>query len=331
MSFFLEKLFNNQPLKVTMLGPSGVGKTSMLAAMYDQFDTISQDLQLQADQETESILDKRLQDLKSMVGDSIKSEEGLAGTAVDDPIFHRFQLGEIGAKPVLKIQFQDYPGGWIDTKNKDEDEDKDKIKKVKTLIRESAAIVVPIDAARLMEKDGKYHNKYNKPDRINDLLKTVYENLDFPRLVILAPVKCEKYMQDDPSKLFKRVKEGYTEVLNRLNSEKLLPKVAVVITPVQTVGNIIFSRIEENEDDQPMFCYRRCSPDESYQPKDTEIPLKVLLSFLVKLHLDKKQNFWQNRILSIFSKNASLRNAVSRFSYGIGDKMQIVQGNHLLK
>jgi GTPase SAR1 family protein len=330
MSSFWEKLFKNQPLKVTMLGPSGVGKTSMLASMYDQFDTISQDLQLQADEETESILDKRLQDLKSMVGDSIKSEEGLAGTAADYPIVHEFHLGEIGAKPVLEIHFQDYPGGWIDTKNKDKDKI-DKLEKVKTLIRESAAIVVPIDAARLMEKDGKYHNEYNKPDRINDLLKTVYENLDFPRLVILAPVKCEKYMQDDPSKLFKRVKEGYSEVLNRLNSEKLLPKVAVVITPVQTVGNIIFSRIEENEDDQPTFCYRRCSPYESYQPKDTEIPLKVLLSFLVKLHLDKKQNFWKNRILSIFSKNASLRNAVSRFSYGIGDKMEIVQGNHLLR
>ncbi|OAB57879.1 hypothetical protein AY600_14465 [Phormidium willei BDU 130791] len=314
-----------QPLKVTMLGPSGVGKTSMLAAMYDQFDAISQELQLQADKETESILYERLQNLKSMVGDSIKPEEGIAGTADDNPIVHEFHLGEIGAKPVLEIHFQDYPGGWIDTNNSDK---VDKLEKVKNLIRESAVIVVPINAARLMEKDGKYHYEYNKPDRINELLKTVYENLDFPRLVILAPVRCEKYMQDNPSKLFKRVKEGYTEVLRRLNSEKLLPKVAVVITPVQTVGSIIFSRIEEDEDGRPTFYYRKCNPHESYQPKDTEIPLKVLLSFLVKLHLDKKRNSWLHRISK---KDISLQDAVSRFFYEIGDKMEIVQGNHLLK
>ncbi|MCF3603194.1 hypothetical protein L2E69_08050 [Planktothrix agardhii 1806] len=53
-------LFNTKQglpvLNVTMLGPSGVGKTSLLAAMYDQFENVSQDLQLYAEEESKSEL-----------------------------------------------------------------------------------------------------------------------------------------------------------------------------------------------------------------------------------------------------------------------------------
>lgn len=329
MVSFLKKILTNTfdttgklpILRVTMLGPTGVGKTSLLAAMYDQFDKVSQDLQLRADEDTAPILDKRLQDLKSMVGDSIKPKDGIAGTTGDEPICYRFQFGETGVDPELEIQFQDYPGGWLEKTNQ--------IEKVRTLIRESAAILIPIDAAILMENKGKYHEKFNQPDRINELLKTVYKNLDSPRLVILAPVKCEKYMQTNPKQLFERVKEGYQKILNQLAGEKLLPKVAVIITPVQTVGNIIFSRIDD--DNQITFYYRKRSPTDPYQPKNTELPLRFLLRFLLRLHLNKKRNSWLDWIMDVFGQNDSLRNAVSSFSQGSVDDIEIVQGHSLLK
>jgi GTPase SAR1 family protein len=331
MVSFLKKLFTNDfdttkqlpILKVTMLGPSGVGKTSLLAAMYDQFDEISQDLQLRADEDTALILDKRLQDLKNMVGTSIKPGDGIQGTAGDEPVCYRFQFGETGANPELEIQFQDYPGGWLEKTNQ--------IERVRTLIRESAAILIPIDAAILMENNGEYHEKFNQPNKINDLLKKVYRNLDSPRLVILAPVKCEKYMQDNPKQLFDKVKEGYKKVLNQLSGEKLLPKVAVIITPVQTVGNIVFSRIEKPGGDQITFYYRQRSPNDPYQPQNTELPLRFLLRFLLKLHLDKKRNSLLDFLLDFLGKNDSLRNAVIRFSQGSVDDIEIVQGISLLK
>jgi GTPase SAR1 family protein len=310
-------------LKVTMLGPSGVGKTSLLAAMYDQFDEISQDLQLRADEDTAPILDKRLQELKNMVGKSIEPGEGIRGTAGDEPMCYSFEFGETGVNPELEIQFQDYPGGWLEKTNQ--------IEKVRTLIGESAAILIPIDAAILMENNGEYHEKFNQPNKINDLLKKVYRNLDSPRLVILVPVKCEKYMQDNPKQLFDRVKEGYKKVLNQLAGAKLAPKVAVIITPVQTVGNIVFSRIAKTSDDQVIFCYRKRGPNDPYQPRNTEIPLRFLLRFLLKLHLDKKRSSWLDFILDFLGQNDSLRNAVIRFSEGRMDDVEIVQGHHLLK
>ena len=55
MTICLRSIFNESPklptLNITMLDPSGVGKTSLLAAMYDQFDNVSKDLELMPDEE----------------------------------------------------------------------------------------------------------------------------------------------------------------------------------------------------------------------------------------------------------------------------------------
>jgi GTPase SAR1 family protein len=61
----------SKELKITMLGARGVGKTSILTALYDQFaSTIGKvDLQLTADDETMNLLDNRLGQLKALLDD----------------------------------------------------------------------------------------------------------------------------------------------------------------------------------------------------------------------------------------------------------------------
>ncbi|MGL4500780.1 MAG: hypothetical protein ACRCU2_17055 [Planktothrix sp.] len=309
-------------LNVTMLGPTGVGKTSLLAAMYDQFDNVSQDLQLVAEEQSKLELDIRLKELKSLVEcSSIKVQDGVSGTE-GKPRSFKFEFGQTGTAPALQINFQDYKGrSLIENEHKNQ---------VKELIRESVAVLIPIDTPLLMESGGKYHEEFNEPTQLNDLFKTIYKDLDSPRLVILAPVKCEKYMKN-PSELFAKVREGYQKMLNQFASEKLSPKVAVVITPVQTVGSVVFSRVKENPDNQPIFYFRKRQPGDPYQPKNTEVPLRYLLRFLLKLHLDKKRASVWSRILDSFGKNSGLRNAVSRFAEPRPDEAQIVQGIHLLK
>jgi hypothetical protein len=318
-------LFNTKQglpvLNVTMLGPSGVGKTSLLAAMYDQFENVSQDLQLYAEEENKSELNTRLKELKSLVDCStIKLKDGVTQTK-GKPRSFKFEFGQTGTAPALKINFQDYPGGWLG-----EDDNKNK---VKDLIRESVAVLIPIETPALMERGGKYHEEFNQPTQLNDLFKTLYKDLDSPRLVILVPVKCEKYMQNPPE-LFRKVREGYQKMLNQFASEKLLPKVAVVITPVQTVGSVVFSRVEEI-DNQPIFYYRKPQPSDPYKPKNTELPLRYLLRFLLKLHLDKRRASIFTRIIDFFGRNAGLRNAVSRFAEPKTYEAEIVQGIELLK
>ncbi|TVU53214.1 MAG: hypothetical protein EA414_13530 [Arthrospira sp. PLM2.Bin9] len=330
MTSFWKNLFRQElpVLNVTMLGPGGVGKTSLLAAMYDQFDNVSQDLQLRAEEQSKSELKTRLKELKSMVesSSSIKVKDGVSGTK-GKPRSFKFKFGQTGTAPALEINFQDYPGGWLEG-----DEHKNK---VKDLIRDSVAVLIPINTPPLMEKRegkddyGKYHEKFNQPTQLNDLFQTIYEDLDSPRLVILAPVKCEKYMKNPPE-LFKKVREGYKPMLNQFASEKLLPKVAVVITPVQTVGSVVFSRVEEI-DDQPIFYYCKAQPSDPYQPKNTEVPLRYLLRFLLKLHLDTRRASIFTRIQDSFGRNVGLQNAVSRFAEPRTDEADIIQGIEWLK
>jgi hypothetical protein len=308
-------------LNVTMLGPSGVGKTSLLAAMYDQFDNVSQDLQLLADEESKPDLDLHLQNLKSLVNSSSIKVSGYVESTDEAPSY-KLEFGQTGTAPALEINFQDYRGGWINKA--------DKIEQVKEFIRDSVAVLIPINTPALMEKEGEYHDSLNQPTELNNLFKKIYKDLDSPRLVILAPVKCEKYM-NNPPELFRKVREGYQKMLNQFASEKLLPKVAVVITPVQTVGSVVFSRVEKDEDNQPIFYFRKPQPSDPYQPKNTEVPLRYLLRFLLKLHLDKRRASIFTRILDSFGRNAGLRNAVSRFSEPRSDEAEIVQGIDLLK
>jgi GTPase SAR1 family protein len=150
-------LFNTKQglpvLNVTMLGPGGVGKTSLLAAIYDQFYNVSQDLELVPDEETKPFLNKRIEALKSLVGENIQARGGLQSTT--EPRSFKFEFGQTGTNPSLKINFQDYPGEWL--------EQGGKLEKVKEFIRDSAAVLIPIDTPALMELEGKYHKEFNKP------------------------------------------------------------------------------------------------------------------------------------------------------------------------
>lgn len=65
-------------------------------------------------------------------------------------------------------------------------------------------------------------------------------------------------------------------------------QVSVVVTPVQTVGNVFFSRVELINQ-TPHFYFSKKSYDEDYNPKNCEQPLKYLLRFVLKLYV---QNQW---------------------------------------
>ena len=306
-----------QELKITMLGPTGVGKTSLLTAMYEQFEsTIGKtNLQLTPDEESSAILQERLVELKSLLDDfeatgGVRRTEAAAGP--ESLRSFVFGLGKKGQKPSLQLHFQDYPGGYLAAKANPEER-----KFVKNLLTECVAVIIAIDAPALMEANGKWHELINRPQQMTDLFKTAYLDLDSPRLVILAPVRCEKYLQDEKFKteLSRRVKEGYAKLFDLLSSEALLPKVVSVITPVQTVGTVVFSRIELNND-RPQFHFRKISHDAEYSPKDSEQPLRYLLRFLLKLHIDSRNLGLFNFIRNWLGVDNHLKQAVREFAVG---------------
>ena len=92
-----------QELKITMLGSRGVGKTSLLTAMYDQFaNNIGKtDLLLTPDEESSAILQERLIELKSLL-DDFESKGGIRATTGDPDNLRSLSLGWVGkVNPLL--------------------------------------------------------------------------------------------------------------------------------------------------------------------------------------------------------------------------------------
>jgi hypothetical protein len=285
-----------QELQITMLGASGVGKTSLLTAIYEQFEsTIGRaNLQLTPDDHSSAILQKRLAELRNLTTDFL-ARGGVKGTEAPlDPSTLRsfiFDIGAKGKQPAQRLYFRDYPGGYMTAEATSQQRDF-----VKQLLRDSVAVLLTIDATALMEEDGRWHEQINRPLQMTNLFKAAYQELDSPRLVILAPVKCETYLREPNSRatdLLQNIRVKYANLLNYLNSEPLFNNVAVVVTPVQTVGSVIYSRIEEKADEegklQPLFYFRKTRFKETYQPRDSEQPLLYLLRFLLKLDIESRR------------------------------------------
>lgn len=286
-------------LGVTVFGPRGVGKTSLLAAMYDQFGKTTQgtSLQLTAELVTSAILQDYVAKLKSPFDTDAELEvmPGIQGTA--EPQDFVFDLGRTGGPTAIKLHFKDFPGGRIGTNARAEE-----IAEVKSLLEICSVVLVVIDAPALMEENGKWHDLVNKPMLITDYFKTAYQNVQSPRLVLLVPSKCEKYIQSAPEDLLAKVKERYSTLLNFFQDPTLSPHVVVAVTPIQTLGNMKLTHIDTqsvNGQLQPRFYYKKTA--NVYAPKDSEQPLRYLLKFLLKIHLQKR-TFLSKAIRSVMGR-----------------------------
>ena len=281
-----------QEFKIAMLGASGVGKTSLLTAMYEQFEeTIGHtNLQIIPDLQSAALLQERLVELKSLLCDfEDKGDEGNEGIGrSNQPKSFTFDIEKKGAKPSVSLHFKDFPGAYLSANSRPDEK-----KFIEDLLSESVAVLIAIDAPALMERNGYWHDAINRPEQITNFLKRVYVNIKSPRLVILAPVRCEKYLQDERSAtaLLKRVQDRYGKLLELYKYDALRPWVVSVVTPVQTVGNVVFSHIDEI-DGTPRFYFRKTSLYAEYSPKDSEQPLRYLLQFMLKLHIENRNWNW---------------------------------------
>lgn len=324
-------------LDITMLGPSGVGKTTLLTAMYEQFESNIglTDLQLSPDEESSAILQDRLVELKTMLDVfEAKDRRGITGTeAPAGPESLRsfiFGIGKKGRTPSIELHFRDYPGGYHATKAIPQEKEF-----VKDLLQNSVAVLIAIDAPALMEQRGKYHERINRPQQITDLIKQAYQDLDSPRLVIFAPVKCEKYLLKDKKtklELIDRVKQEYGNLINYFNSEQLSPYIASVVTPVQTVGSVVFSRLEVDDNYLPHFYFRKLRHDAQYSPRDSEQPLRYLLRFLLKLHYDQRSWGLFDFLRDWLNIDEYLKTAIEEFARGCktNDGFAVLKGEKWL-
>src|SRR4051812_14739898 len=103
-------------LDVAMLGPSGAGKTSLLASLYSQFPTVTKETKLvlvAKDRKTSIELDDYRAALESAGRQLVVTEPGVAGTReFREHIFSLRDQGQTKGSHI-DIRFSDYPGEWL--------------------------------------------------------------------------------------------------------------------------------------------------------------------------------------------------------------------------
>lgn len=307
---FQKPIEGPRKIKITVFGPRGVGKTSLLTAMSEQFDRTTQKtvLMLRPELKTSLIMQDKRAELKSCFDnqDELEARGGIKGTTETQDF--EFSLVKAGMDASVKLFFKDFPG-------KDLISD---IESVTNLLDECGIVLIAIDAPALMEEEGRWHDLINKPNLVTDYFKTAYQNLKEPRLVIFVPLKCEKYMRQYPANLLNRVHEGYSSLIEFFDKPNLRYHVVAVVTPIQTLGNVEFSRIKVqnlNGHPYPQFYFRKTNTA-TYAPRDCEQPLRYLLRFLLKIHLEQRFVIWKyfRKVLGDIFEDIAFREAAIEFA-----------------
>ncbi len=320
----IQKSPDNKTLKIAMLGPRGVGKTSTLVAMYEKLHAFQNILKINPVGITKTILQNRLRELKQL----IKSPKNNLQATRGETTF-TFNVDHDGGKQLV---FQDYPGEYLI--------DPEKQQQVKQYMKQSNVVIIPIDAIALMENNSHWNKYFNKPQDLTNLFKDVYKNIDTPQLIIFTIVKCEKYikvqnMREDPMELREVFVNQYTDLISFLGDTSRITKIAIVFRPIHTLGCTIIKSIEEVEGKAE---YQFFTPQElsqydissEYAPKEGDQILKYILRFMHTLYQQKP--WYQRDIIPSWLRNNKIQNAVAKFIQENQevDEWSVLQGGDLL-
>jgi GTPase SAR1 family protein len=235
MSLDLEGLTWN----VTMLGPSRVGKTSLLTALQVAANDYFSGTPVRVDPEDEITRRAFSDNNNAMVGElaARRFSPQLGGTK--GPQNYGLTVSAGIDSQSLTLRFRDYPGGYLTT---------EKSAEVAELLADSPTVIIPIDATLIMEAGEEHGPEIVKglmlaevEEQVRNWVKTRVQRGDPVRL-FLVPVKCETYFsdnygrRDESDKLYRRVQQHYGRIVKVYREESV--DAPVLYAPVDTIGPI---------------------------------------------------------------------------------------------
>ena len=275
------EIMNN--LSFTVLGPSGCGKTTLLACMNNCFSSLMPANFETSDTQTFSLLTNAFTKLEHDAhdnGDSLFFTGGIEGTDTD----HVYTFTVKAGRTTIPLKFTDFPGEWLDPRDPDNSQ---KYSQVETIARESSVIIAVIDTPCLMQRAGKYANSA----AISEIEHVIENSLtDDGKLILLVPVKCERYLENDADAeaLRSTIRTHFSRTISLAGeSSSYFGRAAVAILPVKTMGNVMFARFEEKEG-RTLQVYRRII-GRTFNPEYTDQPLRYAMSFLLEQYRQKRK------------------------------------------
>lgn len=279
-------------LKVCMLGAKGVGKTTVLTAIFDETNSSkglssTSKIVLSPKDDTRKILAQRKIELLDVFDTKgAFTNAGLSATAGASS--YQFEFGLLGKIPCVDLNIIDFPGEFLQT-------DPDFVNKN---LAEASAIMIAIDTPYLMEDDAKNNDAKNQVSLIYNYLKENLKEISESKLVMFVPLKCEKYFYKGQMEVVNdKIRSHYAEIIDLYRSND---KVAMVITPILTLGDVEFSHFEEGME-FPIAAYKFRGESPKFSPRFCTQPIYYLLSFIVNCYKENKKSagFW-GKILQTF-------------------------------
>ncbi len=227
--------------KFTILGPSGVGKTSLMATMYDNVREMFNGtlLSIRPSSNSNQRINRAVAEMNAALTPNVEFEPVL-GTS--EAIEYSFSVGMNG-NYYIECAFKDFPGGWLS-------DDIDKFEnEIQPWLNESQILVLPVDASLVMQ-----YNKKDKKQReavinfceipqleriIGDWAKIRKANYSFARIFVV-PLRCETYINDyNKSQLmYSQISDIYEPVFKSLNNN--MDSFDIYYCPVDTYGCVKF-------------------------------------------------------------------------------------------
>ena len=282
-------------LMFTMLGPSGAGKTTLLACMNKQFETTMPGAFFPTDPATFGTLNQAYRKLEAEANSpDIEFAVDTGGT--EDLRQYAFSLK--GRKDSAQVRFYDFPGGWMTPNG---DSQVGNYNRVIDVVQKSMVIITAVNTPYLMEYGGRYKARAGV-DEIEQVIRTGLMKDAADKLVLLVPIKCEKYTRtpQERQRLRDTLKQAFAGTLKLGQNPVYRGRLAVVMLPVQTVGNAQFSRFEMNDGQIVREVYLK-NRQMRFNPKDTDQPLRFAMSFLLNEFEKNKNPYWQEMLESMFS------------------------------
>ena len=340
----------NARMQICMMGARGVGKTSVLASMFHDLNAVNSGTNLQlttrkddktgVDMTAHTITQKHEELLEMFLGASRGATVPSAGIAGDmDERDYYFQFGLKGKSARIDLVVKDFPGEFLKVQPEN----------VRRFIANSNAIIIAIDTPHLMEEGGKYNEAKNCISIVTNFIKDEFAQLQDDKLILFVPLKCEKYRLEGRMDEVRAATEStYKELMDFLSGNGVKAHVASAITPIFTVGEVVFSGFSSDVDGnvktlkngvpaRAVYVYIKSGA--KYSPQYCEQPLCYLLAFVTKLYQRTKDSdtggFLSKfaAIFKLFPDDPGLLLEISKFSrrrVRDRDGYKVLLGEHLM-
>ncbi|MBQ4059523.1 MAG: hypothetical protein IJD40_11410 [Lachnospiraceae bacterium] len=212
------------------------------------------------------------------------------------------------------LEFQDFPGEWLSNP----EQYPDAPKTLEKWFQESQVIIIAIDTPCLVENYDEYeggfdkkHTEHNRVNEITEFFKTAFAKSKYNKMVIFVPVKCEKYYYENRlDEVNELVQKGYEDLFGFFAKPDVKEVCSVAISPILSFGGAEFFEFD-SESYVGTYTYRLKAEEREYKPLGCELPLFIVLKYLVNIAEKRLQNRGLFRwLVDIFSNKADLQSVL---------------------